>query len=186
VRSVVLVVFGAFLFGVAMSVLKGDGAGARDAIGNLSAPWLLLPFIAGAAAGDRRVGRAAVVGVLVSLVALGGFYLANTFVLGLGRHSWLTDVRLTFAGGHYFELALLSGPVFGALGGLWQQRGLTALGVLVAALLVIEPLGGLVYERADHLIYTSNASVWAIEVVVGIGACALAATVARPRRPSVS
>jgi hypothetical protein len=165
-------------------VLKGNNGGdVRNAIGNLSAPWLLLlPFIAGAAAGERRVARAALVGVLVSLVALAGFYLANTFVLGLGRHSWLEDVRLTFAGGRYFQLALLSGPVFGALGGLWQRSGSRLLGVLVGGLLALEPFVWLAYERAGHAIYTSDTAVWAVEVAVGVCAAAVAATVARPRR----
>jgi hypothetical protein len=180
---VAIAALGALAFGVAMSVLKGNNGGdVRNAIGNLSAPWLLLPFIAGAAAGERRVARAALVGVLVSLVALAGFYLANTFVLGLGPHSWLQDVRLTFAGGRYFQLALLSGPVFGALGGLWQRSASTLLGVLVAALLALEPFVWLGYERAGHAIYTSDSAVWAVEVAVGVGAAALAATVARPRR----
>jgi hypothetical protein len=180
---VVIAALGAPAFGVAMSVLKGNNGGdVRNAIGNLSAPWLLLPFIAGAAAGERRVARAALVGVLVSLVALAGFYLANTFVLGLGRHSWLEDVRLTFAGGRYFQLALLSGPVFGALGGLWQRSCWRPLGVLVGGVLALEPLVWLAYERAGHAIYTSDTAVWAVEVAVGVCAAAVAATVARPRR----
>jgi hypothetical protein len=72
--------------------------------------------------------------------------------------------------------------VFGALGGVWQQRGITVLGILVSALLIFEPLVWLVHERAEHALYTSDTAVWVGEVVVGIGAAALAAPVARPRR----
>jgi len=180
---VAIAALGALAFGVAMSVLKGNGGGVRDAIGNLSAPWLLLPFIAGAAAGARRVGRAALVGALVSFVALGGFYLANSFVLHLGPHPWLVDVRLAVRGGRlWFARAVFSGPIFGALGGWWQQTGSTWLGVLVAGLLVCEPFAWLAYTRVQHTIYTSDTVVWAIEVAVGLGAAALVATVARPRR----
>ena len=172
---------GALAFGVGMSVLKGNGSGIRDAIGNLSAPWLLLAFIAGAWAGGRRIGRAAVLGALSTLLALGGFYVANAFVLRLGPHPWYVDLRLAFGDGYYFKFGLFSGPVFGALGGLWRRRRWTALGVLVAALLVLEPLAWLAV-RGDPASYAVDPGVWAGEAAVGIGACVLVATAARRRR----
>lgn len=181
-RRVAVAVGAALAFGVGMSVLKGNGSGVRDAIGNLSAPWLILPFIAGAWAGGGRVGRAAAVGVAASFAALAGFYFTNSFVLALGPHPWLVDLRLAFGGGYFFKLGAISGPVFGALGGLWQRRGLTALGVMVAALLIFEPVAWLLKEHAEHSLYTSDAAVWACEVAAGVAAATLAATVARPGR----
>lgn len=47
------IVLSAAVFGVAMSVLKGTDTGIRDDVDNLSAPWLLLPFFAGAAGRGR-------------------------------------------------------------------------------------------------------------------------------------
>ena len=70
------VLIGAAVFGVGISLIKGSGGGVRDVIGNASAPWLLLPFVAGAVAGERRLARAALIGLLASLVAVIGFYTA--------------------------------------------------------------------------------------------------------------
>jgi len=177
-----LAVAGALAFGVGMSLLKGnDGGAVRGAVANLSAPWLLLPFVAGATAGGGRVGRAALVGLLVSFVALAGFYVANSFVLRLGPHPWLVDLRLAFGGGYFFKFAMLSGPAFGALGARWQTTRSRSLGVLVAALFVFEPFAWMSYYGG---VYTSDASVWAVEVAVGLAACAL--VVLRPRHPPVT
>jgi hypothetical protein len=177
-----LAVAGALAFGVGMSLLKGnDGGSVRGAVANLSAPWLLLPFVAGATAGGGRVGRAALVGLLVSFGALAGFYVANSFVLQLGPHPWLVDLRLAFGAGYFFKLAMLSGPAFGVLGARWQTTRSRSLGVLVAALLVFEPFASMAYYGGR---YTSEASVWAVEVAVGLAVCAL--VVLRPRHPPVT
>jgi hypothetical protein len=171
-------------FGVTVSVVKGNGAGVREAVGNTSAPWLVLAFLTGAFVAGRRVGRAALVATACSFIALAGFYVANTFVLDLGPHDWLTDVRLTVGAGRlYFALAALSGPVFGALGGLWQHGRSAALAVLVAASLVLEPAAWLAYQHARHLSDANQPAVWAVEVVVGLCACVLAATHGRAQRP---
>ncbi len=137
----------AVLFGAAMSWLKGTGPGLRDAIGNASAPWLLVPFLAGASAGTRRPVVAAVVGLAATLAALAGFYVANSVVLDLGPHPWLTDLALTVRGGLYwFERALLSGPVFGALGGWWHRDRSLAAAAVIAAMFVLEPAAWWLYN----------------------------------------
>ena len=59
---------------------------------------------------------------------------------------------------------------------------LAALGVLVGALLALEPLVWLAYERAEHAIDAIDTAVWAVEVAIGVCAAAVAATVARRRR----
>ena len=183
-RNVVVAALGALAFGVGMSVLKGnDGGALRGAVANLSAPWLLLPFLAGAGAGGGRVGRAALIGVFVSFLALGGFYVANSFVLALGPHPWLVDLRLAFGSGYFFKFAVLSGPVFGALGGWWERTRSRLLGVLVAALFVLEPFAWLAYRGS---VYTSDAPVWAAEVLVGLTACALVVWRPHARRPPAS
>jgi hypothetical protein len=183
-RKVGLAAAGAAAFGVGMSVLKGnDGGAVRNAIGNLSAPWLALAFVAGAAAGGGRVIRGALVGALATFLALGGFYVANSFVLHLGPHPWLTDLRLAFGNGYFFKFAALSGPLFGGFGAWWGRTRSRPLAMLVAGLFVFEPLAWLAYRGAD---YTSDAVVWAAEAAVGIAAFALAARRAPPRRPPAS
>jgi hypothetical protein len=101
-------------------------------------------------------------------------------VLALGAHPWLVDLRLAFGSGYLFKLAVLSGPVFGALGGWWQQTRSRPLGVFVAALFVFEPFAWLAYRGG---LYTSDTPVWAAEVLVGLAACALVVWRPRARRP---
>ncbi len=180
VRRVGAAAIVAMVFGVVMSVIKGNGAGIRTIIGNAVAPWLILAFIGGAVAGGRSVRRAAAVGLLVSLAGLSGFYLANTFVLDLGPHAWLTDLRLTFdAGRRYFELAVLSGPVFGVVGG-WRVRARSAaVGVGVAALLVFEPFAQMIYYPPQGGNFADYLVVGAVELVAGIALGIAAWTVGR-------
>jgi hypothetical protein len=147
----VLVLTLAVLFGAAMSWLKGNGSGFRDAIGNASAPWLLVSFLAGAAAGSRRLAIGAMAGLVATLAALAGFYMANSVVLDLGPHPWLTDLALTVRSGVYWaERALVSGPVFGVLGGCWRRdRSLAAAGA-IAAMFVLEPAAWWLYNLRLH------------------------------------
>src|ERR671922_1750016 len=95
VPRVLVVLAAAALFGVVMSVVKGNDTGIRDDIGNLSAPWLLLPFLTAAAMRRRTVSGAAL-GLAATLAGLTGFYVADAFVLDLWPHSLLNDVRLAF------------------------------------------------------------------------------------------
>lgn len=175
----------ALAFGVTWSIVKGNGAGVRDAVGNISAPWLLLPFLAGAlVAKGRRPAAGAGVGLLVTLAALAGFYVANAFVLDLGPHPLLVDVRLAVvAGKHYFALALLSGPAFGALGGWWQRHRSTSMAVLVTSLLVFEPLA--LIATASWFPARSYPGALAGEAAVGLLACiAVALRLGSSSRPT--
>src|SRR5260221_11598461 len=104
-------------FGIAAAWIKGNDSGLRDAIGNISAVWLLVPFRAGASTGSRRLVTGALSGLAATLAALAGFYFAESFVLDLGPHPWLTDLSLTMRTVVYYgERALVTGPFFGALG----------------------------------------------------------------------
>jgi hypothetical protein len=178
----VTVLLGAIACGIGLSVLKGDGEGVRSAVGNLSVPWLLIPFVAGAAAaagpatGLRRVSCGALVGLIATSAALGGFYVSNSFVLDLGSHPWLVDLHLTVAAGRrYFVLGLLSGPVCGGLGAGWASRGPSSTGGLrrlaatLAALLVLEPVASLVHEATAGGDRSGQPGVWVGELLIGVG-----------------
>jgi hypothetical protein len=140
-RRIALVLLAAAAFGVVMSVLKGSGGGVLA---------------------DRPV-RGALVGLLASPAGLAGFYLANMVVLGLGAHPLLA----LGSGRRFFALALLSGPLLGALGGLRSSR----LAVLVAALLLLEPLAWLVHDHGHPA--SGDVVAWAIEVALGATVLAL-------------
>src|SRR4051812_14716309 len=125
-------------FGVAVAVLKGGDAGVRDAIGNVSAPWLLLPFAAGSL--GRGPGRAALIGVAVVLAALAGFYVAQAFVLDLGGHPLRTNLALTLGAGRpYYAAGLVTGALFGALGGLRGRYRRALVAAVVGLALIGEP-----------------------------------------------
>jgi hypothetical protein len=186
VRRIALALVTALAFGVAWSVAKGNAAGIRDAAGNVSAPWLILPLIGGALAARQRPVLGAAVGLTMTLLALGGFYLANAFVLDLGPHTTLQDVALTMhaVGDMWFRYGIVSGIGFGAAGSwLAGRRSLAAVGAIVATLLVCEPAawmawgalrgGGVSLSGIDPVVS-------AIELACGL---ALAATL-RARRQS--
>jgi hypothetical protein len=163
-----------------MAAIKGQGAGARDAFGNISAPWLLLSFLAGACV--PRVRLAVVLGLGAALTALAAFYAAESVILDLGRHPWITDLSLTVRAGRiYFIQALLSGPLFGALGGIWAKRRSALVAAGVALLFAFEPLiiwaneqrvGG----RVGSGELTQHPWMWISEVLVGLIAAAFIAT----------
>ena len=155
-------------FGIGDSVLKGNGGGIRSALGNTSAPWLLLPFAGGAVVGRGRMLLGAAVGLFLSLAALASFYAANSYVLQLGPHPWIVDLRLTFDGGKkFFVLALLSGPVLGGLGGWWARTKSIVVPMGIAILFVLEPIIAMATRSSG------SAVVWAGEVMVGIVAVLL-------------
>jgi len=135
----------AVAFGILIALVKGNGGGIRDAVGNISVVWLLLPFLAGAYIGRTAI-TGALAGLCATLAALTGFYFAESFVLDLGSHPWLTDLSLTMGIVVYYgERALVTGPVFGALGFWWRRRcSRTAAGLLAGAF-VLEPLAWWIY-----------------------------------------
>ena len=178
-RRLAGVFVGAACFGLLMAAIKGQGAGARDAFGNLSAPWLLLSFIAGACV--ARVRLAALIGLGAALTALAAFYAGESVILDLGRHPWLTDLSLAVrAGRFYFIEALFSGPIFGALGAVWAKRRSPLVAASVALLFAFEPLtvwadqqriGG----RVGSGELTHYRWMWMSEVLIGVTAAVLIA-----------
>ena len=173
-RRAFSVAVAAVVFGVVLSVVKGNDYGVRQAVGNVSAPWLLLPFAAGAWVGGRRVATGAAVGLVACMVALVGFYLANVWVLDLGPHSLLTDVQLTFnAGRRYLLLGLVAGPVMGVLGASWRQTRSRGLALTAASTLLLEPFAWLAYGAGGVGGYPHQVTVWAAEMVLGAALCAV-------------
>lgn len=175
----VLIAMAAVVFGALESVLKGSGSGVRDGIGNLSAPWVILPLLA-AAAGRRRILFGAAIGLLTTMTALIAFYFTNAFVLDLGAHTTLHDIGLTLnVGNLWFKAGIVSGPVMGAAGAWVTRRGRFAVAASVAGIVLAEPLAVyLAFLASNGRFAAGNGqwnSVYLGEAVVGaVAACALA------------
>jgi hypothetical protein len=182
-RKLGLLLLAGIAFGVLVAAVKGQDTGVRDALGNTSAPWVVVPFLAGTR--YSRVWQAALVGVATTFAAFFGFYLAEAAILDLGAHPWYTDLKLTLGSGRVYETwGLLSGSIYGALGGMWASRSLVATPIAVGLAFICEPVIVLLLVRAgiwggggllDHR------WLWITEVIIGLGAMAFALAKAQER-----
>jgi hypothetical protein len=92
----------------------------------MSAPWLVLPFLIGLTQSDAR--RAAVLGLVVTASALVGYFAMTYSPLEI--HPWTLDrftsgfVAVTTSGYNplYVLGGLVTGPLFGLLGQRWRLR----------------------------------------------------------------
>lgn len=184
---IVLLVMAAAAFGALESIVKGNGAGIRDGIGNLSAPWVIVPLLAGAVGSRGRILLGAAVGLLTSLAALVGFYVANAFVLDLGAHSWSREIGLTLnAGNMWFKAGAVSGPAMGAVGAWAGRRGGFVIAWSVVGLVVFEPLVVYLTYLASHGRFAAGDGEWngiyAAEAALGAVAAVALWSRARPVR----
>jgi hypothetical protein len=116
-RSVGYAALAAVLFGITMALVKGDSPGFRGAVGNLSAPWLLVAFLP--ALRCRSAARGAAAGLMSTIVALTGFYATLTVVLAGHLHGggYLRELVVeTTANRIYFVAGVVTGPLMGVLG----------------------------------------------------------------------
>jgi hypothetical protein len=157
-----VVLVAAFAFGVLAAWAKGQNTGgvaevsqARNALGNLSTPWLLVAFFAGMQ--SPQIGRGAAVGLVATLFALAGFYLLSTLVENLGGHGFIGDLRLELSGNRaYFEGGVITGPIFGALGAWWRRRPTARTSLLAGGLLIAEPLVMLALGPIHHHVLSAG------------------------------
>jgi hypothetical protein len=133
----------------------------------MSAPWLVLPFLIGLTQPDGR--RAAVLGLVVTASALVGYFAMSYSPLEI--HPWTLDrftsgmVAVTTSGYNplYILGGLVTGPLFGLLGQRWRLRRSWVSAAMVAGVLCLEPVAR---WGAGQLM--PPAPVWAAEVAFGV------------------
>ena len=141
----------------------------------LSAPWLVLPFVAGMTQRDPR--RAALLGLACTYAALVGYALLtlspveNAHFTLAGLRGFAISERSVLLGG------IVTGPLFGWFGQQWRTRRAIVGALVTAAALCLEPLARRV--SVDPIRYRS---VWLTEVVIGVVFAASVVLVSRHGR----
>ncbi len=107
-------------------------------VASLSAPWLVIAFLAGST--QRTPRRAALLGLGATAAALAGYWLMNDspaegaqYTIA-NAHGFLVSNAFTVVGG------LVTGPLFGWFGGRWRTRHALLGALVTAAALCLEPL----------------------------------------------
>ncbi len=151
----------------------------------MSAPWLILPFLVGTT--QQRPRRAALLGLVVTASALVGYFAMTYSPAEI--HPWSIDrftsgfVAVMTSGYNpmYILGGLVTGPVFGLLGQRWRVRRSWVSAAIVAGALCLEPLAR---WASGHLM--APTVVWAVEVASGIVvATVFASVLVRLRRARV-
>jgi Family of unknown function (DUF6518) len=139
----------------------------------LSAPWLLLAFLAGCWQREKR--RAIAVGLSATLVALGGYMLMTLSPTENAQLSLTTVSGFVRSDPLIFVGGLVTGPLFGWLGYRWRSQRAWLGAAVTAALLSLEPV---VHYEVGRPVLTTTVAV--SEVVAGLLVAGLF-VVLRPR-----
>lgn len=147
----------------------------------MSAPWLVLPFLVGITQQHPR--KAAVLGLVVTASALVGYFAMTYSPVEI--HPWTFDrftsgfVAVTTSGYNPFYIlgGLVTGPLFGLLGQRWRLRRSWVSAAMVTGALCLEPLA-----RWASGQLMPPAPVWAVEVALGAVVAALFAYALIARR----
>ncbi|MGO9660500.1 MAG: DUF6518 family protein [Acidimicrobiales bacterium] len=174
-----LLLCGSCAFGVLDALVKGHHGGVRNAIGNVSAPWAIMPLLAAALVIPRRAVSGAVAGAVASVATLASFSLVRAGGLDMAGGGGL----VVALGNRWFISGLVGGLVLGAgAGWLVARERWAPLIAITAALLMLEPAARLVWaatKKEPLGTYVPDPVVWALEIA---GGCALAAFDLRFRR----
>jgi hypothetical protein len=139
----------------------------------VSAPWLILPFLAGMS--QERSRRAVLLGSVATVAALVGYF-AMTYspmeVPGWTIHRFATGVVAVATSGYnpaYILGGIATGPIFGLLGQRWRVRRWWVSAALASGALCLEPAVRLLTGQLPY----AGHRVWWIEVGFGTLAAAL-------------
>jgi len=157
-------------------------------VSNLSAPYLLFPFLAGASVAGSWRG-AMLLGVLVDWAIVAAFYARGFYDPSViankhrNREPTISMDQLLHwvaiqADGPWLWLGIVAGVAFGLLG-MWWARSRSALGAAAIAIpFALEPLAWRIYEGQWRV----SVVLWAAEAAVGVAVLGLLLLLAQPRR----
>ncbi len=184
--------FVAALFGYAMARLPAPHEPSAFWIGNLSAPWAVLAFLAGSS--QRRVVPAVLVAVLAEVACVVGFYdlpghligfckgMSLAYCLGAPQGSSPISLELTLfqiwlrgSPAQWLIAGVGAGIVYGYLGAWWGRSRSVVPAALLALPFFVEPLAWQAYD--DYL--KGPAIIWLYEALVGAGLLAVMILVSR-------
>jgi hypothetical protein len=140
----------------------------------LSAPWVLLPFLAGAT--QRGARRATLLGLACTMCALAG-YAAMT--LSPVEHAELTTrsvAGFVRSSDGVIVGGLVTGPLFGWLGYRWRVERAWLGPLLVAGAFCLEPLARVAAGHGQEIRFRT---VWMLEVAAGLAVAAYVAVATR-------
>jgi len=149
-----------------------------SSVSGLSAPWLVLPFLAGWTQARRSAAMAA--GLIAVLAALAGYFTMTVSpVEGVPVARFATAfAALARSNVLWVVGGLLTAPIYGLLGRRWRLERWWTSAALVAGCVCLEPLVRWALGRASP-----PDGVWLAEIAAGVGiACSFA--LARRRRPA--
>lgn len=163
------------VFGAADTLIKGGHGGARNAVANISAPWLLISFLSAAIIAPRRISLGALVGALSTCAALVSYSTIRALrAFHTGGHAGLAANVTSALTNRWFLLGVAGGAALGAVGSrLARRRQWMAVALVVGSVLLMEPIARIIWavakdEPARTLV--PSPTVWAIEVAVGSAA----------------
>jgi hypothetical protein len=107
-------------------------------VASLSAPWLLLAFLAGST--QRAPRRAALLGLGATASALVGYFLLTDSPLEGAQYSLANTHGFFISNAAVVIGGLATGPLFGWFGQQWRTRRAIAGALASAAALCLEPL----------------------------------------------
>ena len=147
-----------------------------EAVSGMSAPWLLLPFLAGMYE-PRMLGArgAAGLGLLATYAALLGYFvMINSPLEGVSIAQFHLALFLR-SQADLLVGGLITGPLFGYLGHRWRVDRTWWCALAVALAACGEPPARLAVNRLDP-----STVVWAVEIAVGLAlACYVVAVTRR-------
>lgn len=167
-------------------MIKGRHGGVRDAIGNISAPWLLVPFLSAAALAPRRLAPGALAGVVSTVAALASYTVVRTLRGLPTSHPHGSALLISSLENRWFVLGIVGGAALGAAGArLAVHRQWAVVAVVVASALAMEPAARVLYavargEPAGTLV--PSPVIWTGEVLSGCAAALAAGLTALRRR----